>query len=269
MLKYHKKRGCVLSILDRIIQTKKEELLDYTPDYIRYLEGKVISRDPVRDFKNALKKEGINIIAEIKKASPSKGIIREDFDPVEIAKIYEENGASAISVLTDKTYFKGDVVFLKMVRAVTGIPVLRKDFIIDKRQILEAYAYGADSFLLIAKILSEKELESLIRYGREFGMEPLVEIFTEEEGKITIDAGAKIVGVNNRDLDTFKVDINISMNLCHKLKEWGAEVVVAESGLSSKKEILTLKKVGVDAFLIGESLMREKNIGKKLREFIN
>jgi indole-3-glycerol phosphate synthase len=268
MLKYHKKRGCVLSILDRIIQTKKEELLDYTPDYIRYLEGKVISRDPVRDFKNALKKEGINIIAEIKKASPSKGIIREDFDPVEIAKIYEENGASAISVLTDKTYFKGDVVFLKMVRAVTGIPVLRKDFIIDKRQILEAYAYGADSFLLIAKILSEKELESLIRYGREFGMEPLVEIHSYEEGAKSINAGAKIIGINNRDLETFNVDISLSKKLAPEMKKLGAEVVVAESGLSEKSQLLELKKYGVDAFLIGESLMREKDIGKKLRELI-
>ncbi len=125
-----------MNILDRIIQTKKEELLDYTPDYIKYLEGKVVSRDKVRDFPGALKKEGINIIAEIKKASPSKGIIREDFDPAQIGKIYEENGASAISVLTDKFYFKGDIQFLKIVRAVTSIPLLRKDFIIDKRQIL-------------------------------------------------------------------------------------------------------------------------------------
>jgi len=257
-----------LDILDRIVQTKREELLDYTPDYISYLEKKILGRDGVRDFPSALKKEGINIIAEIKKASPSKGIIREDFDPVKIAKIYEENGASAISVLTDKVYFKGDVVFLKMVRQVVSVPVLRKDFIIDKRQILEAFAYGSDSFLLIAGILTEPQLRELINYGREFGMEPLVEIHTFEEGAKSLMAGAKIIGINNRDLKTFKVDINRSKELAPKMKEMGAEIVVAESGISTREEILELKKHGVDAFLIGESLMREKDIGRKLRQLL-
>lgn len=257
-----------MNILDRIIQTKREELLDYTPDYIKYLEGKVVSRDKVRDFPGVLKKEGINIIAEIKKASPSKGIIREDFDPAQIGKIYEENGASAISVLTDKFYFKGDIQFIKIVRAVTTIPLLRKDFIIDKRQILEAYAYGADSYLLIARVLSEKELQELISYGREFGMEPLVEIHSYEEGVKSINAGAKIIGINNRDLESFTVNINLSKELAPQMKNLGAEIVVAESGISEKEEILELKKCGVDAFLIGEALMREKDIGKKLKELI-
>ncbi|MDQ7055950.1 MAG: indole-3-glycerol phosphate synthase TrpC [Persephonella sp.] len=243
-------------------------MLDYTPDYINYLEGKVVSRDKVRDFPGALKKKGINIIAEIKKASPSKGTIREDFDPAQIGKIYEENGASAISVLTDRVYFKGDVQFLRIVRAVTTIPLLRKDFIIDKRQILEAYAYGADSYLLIARVLSEKELQELISYGRGFGMEPLVEIHTFEEGAKSLNAGAKIVGINNRDLETFTVDINLSKKLAPEMKSLGAEIVVAESGISEKKEIMELKECGVDAFLIGEALMREKDIGKKLQKLI-
>ena len=267
--KISQKKGMVLNILEKIVETKKEELLDYTPDYIKYLEGKIISRDPVRDFKGALKKEGINIIAEIKKASPSKGVIREDFDPVDIAKIYERNGASAISVLTDKTYFKGDVVFLKMVRAVTKIPILRKDFIIDKRQILEAFAYGADTFLLIAKILSEKELEDLIKYGREFGMEPLVEIHSYEEGAKSLNAGAKIIGINNRDLESFTVDINLTKSLAPEMKKLGAEVVVSESGLYEKDQLIDLKRYSVDAFLIGEALMREKDIGKKLKSLID
>ncbi|NPA17443.1 MAG: indole-3-glycerol phosphate synthase TrpC [Aquificae bacterium] len=257
-----------MNILEKIIQTKKEELLDYTPDYISYLEKKIAGRDPVRDFPSALKKEGINIIAEIKKASPSKGIIREDFDPVKIARIYQENGASAISVLTDKEYFKGDVVFLKMVRQVVSLPLLRKDFIIDKRQILEAFAYGADSFLLIAGVLTEPELKELINYGREFGMEPLVEIHTFEEGAKAINAGAKIIGINNRNLETFEVDINTSIRLAPEMKKLGAEIVVAESGLSTKDQLLELKKHGVDAFLIGESLMRERDIGAKLRQLI-
>jgi len=173
-----------MSILEEILKTKELELIDYTPDYIRFLEEKILDREKVRDFKFALKKEGINIIAEIKKASPSKGIIREDFDPVRIAKIYEENGASAISVLTDKKYFQGDVRFLEEVRRVTTIPILRKDFIIDKRQILEAYAYGADSFLLIVKALEKEKLKELLEYGREFGMEALVEVHSKEEAEI-------------------------------------------------------------------------------------
>ncbi len=257
-----------MSILEEILKTKELELLDYTPDYIRFLEEKILSRGSVRDFSSALKKEGINIIAEIKKASPSKGVIREDFDPVKIAKIYEENGASAISVLTDKKYFKGDVIFLEKVRKVTTIPILRKDFIIDKRQILEAYAYGADSFLLIVKALEKKKLKELLEYGREFGMEALVEIHSKEEAEMAIDVGSKIVGINNRNLETFKVDISLSKELAPYLKELGAEIVVAESGISSPKEIKELKEKGVDAFLIGESLMREIDIGKKLRELL-
>ena len=258
-----------MNILEKIIETKKEELENYTQEYVKSLEEKAQKRKSVRDFKGALKSEGINIIAEVKKASPSKGVIREDFNPIEIAKIYEKNGAKAISVLTDKQYFQGDIKYLEDISKNVNIPVLRKDFIIDKRQILEAYAFGADSFLLIAKVLSEEELKELINYGREFNLEPLVEIHSKEEGIKSINAGTKIIGINNRDLETFEVDINLSKNLAPELKELGAEVVVAESGISSKKEILELKKYQVDAFLIGESLMREKDIGAKLKEFIN
>ena len=257
-----------MNILDKIVKTKYEELEKYTKDYIKQLEKKTEKRKDVKDFKNALLQDKINIIAEIKKASPSKGVIRGDFNPVEIAKIYEENGAAAISVLADEKYFKGHIDYVEAVSKVVNIPVMRKDFIIDERQILEAYAKGADSYLLITRILEPKKLKQLIEFGRQLNMEPLVEVFTEEEAKITIDKGGKIVGVNNRDLDTFKVDINKSKNLCPKIKEWGAEVVVAESGISSKEEIDELRKYGVNAFLIGESLMREKDIASKLREFI-
>ncbi len=258
-----------MNILQKIIETKKEELKNYTPEYVKQLEEKAKKRKSVKDFKGALKSEGINIIAEVKKASPSKGIIREDFNPVEIAKIYEKNGAKAISVLTDKKYFQGDIKYLEEISRNVNIPILRKDFIIDKRQILEAYAFGADSFLLIAKVLSEEELKNLIDYGREFGLEPLVEIHSEEEGIKSINAGSKIIGINNRNLETFKVNINLSKKLAPQLKKLGADVVVAESGISSKKEILELRKYNVDAFLIGESLMRERDIGEKLRELLN
>jgi indole-3-glycerol phosphate synthase len=258
-----------LNILEKIIQTKKKELRNYTDDYIKQLEIKAERRTSVKDFKGSLKSEGINIIAEVKKASPSKGIIREDFNPVEIAKIYEKNGAKAVSVLTDKQYFQGDIKYLEEISKTVNIPVLRKDFIIEKKQILEAYAFGADSFLLIAKVLTKEEMEELIKYGRKFGLEPLVEIHSEEEGIKSINAGAKIVGINNRNLETFEVDINLSKKLAPELKKLGAEVVVAESGISSKNEILELKKYQVDAFLIGESLMKEKDIGAKLRELLN
>ncbi len=258
-----------MNILEKIIETKKEELKEYTQDYINLINEKVKNRTSIRDFKNALISKGINIIAEVKKASPSKGIIREDFNPVEIAKTYEKNGAKAISVLTDKKYFQGDIKYLEEISKEVNIPVLRKDFIIDEIQISEAYGFGADSFLLIAKVLTEKELKRLIEYGREFGFEPLVEIHSFEEGEKSIRAGAKIIGINNRNLETFEVDINLSKNLAPKLKEMGAEVVVAESGISSKEEILELINYNVDAFLIGESLMREKDIGEKLKELIN
>ncbi|EDP73038.1 indole-3-glycerol phosphate synthase TrpC [Hydrogenivirga sp. 128-5-R1-1] len=257
-----------MNILDKIVKTKYEELEKYTKDYVKQLEKKAEERKSVKDFKNALLQDKINIIAEIKKASPSKGVIRKDFNPVEIAKIYEENGAAAISVLADEKYFQGHIDYVEAVSKVVSIPVMRKDFIIDERQVLEAYAKGADSYLLITRILEPKKLRQLMEFGRQLNIEPLVEVFTEEEAKITIDEGGKIVGVNNRDLNTFKVDINKSKNLCPKIKEWGAEIVVAESGISSKKEIDELRNYGVNAFLIGESLMREKDIGKKLKEFI-
>lgn len=257
-----------MNILQKIIQTKEKELLNFTPDYIKFLEKEIVKRDNIRDFKSTLKKEGINIIAEIKKASPSKGVIRKDFDPAKIARIYQENGASAISVLTDKTYFQGDIEFLKLVRKITDIPILRKDFIIHKYQILEAYAYGADTFLLIVKALSKDKLKELLDYGREFGMEALVEIHSKQEADIALEAGAKIIGINNRDLETFKVDINLSKKLSPYLKERGAEVVVAESGISSYQQILELKNYDVDAFLIGESLMKETDIAKKLSQLL-
>ncbi len=258
-----------MNILEKIIQTKKEELENYTPLYIKHLEGLAVERKKkVLDFKKSLKGSGINIIAEVKKASPSKGIIRHDFDPLTIAKIYEKNGAKAISVLTDKQYFQGSVEYLYNISKEVNLPLLRKDFIIDQRQILEAYSYGSDSYLLIAKVLTLQEIKKLIEFGRELNMEPLVEIHSYEEGVKSLYAGAKIIGINNRNLETFEVDINLSKELAPKMKDLGAEVVVAESGLNKKEELLDLKNYQVDAFLIGESLMREKDIGKKLRELL-
>ncbi|WP_297886906.1 indole-3-glycerol phosphate synthase TrpC [Sulfurihydrogenibium sp.] len=258
-----------MNILEKIIQTKKEELENYTSSYVKHLESLALERKKkVLDFKKAITGKGINIIAEVKKASPSKGVIRYDFEPVTIAKIYEENGAKAISVLTDKQYFQGSIEYLYNISKEVNLPLLRKDFIIDERQILEAYAYGADSYLLIAKVLTLQEMKKLIEFGKELDMEPLVEIHSYDEGVKSLYAGAKIIGINNRNLETFEVDINTSKELAPKMKKLGAEVIVAESGLNTKQELLELKNYQVDAFLIGESLMREKDIGKKLRELI-
>jgi indole-3-glycerol phosphate synthase len=258
-----------MNILDKIIQTKREELKNYTSEYLKYLEKLAIERDKkVLNFKKALSGKGINIIAEVKKASPSKGIIRHYFDPVDIAKSYEKNGAKAISVLTDKQYFQGDIAYLYQISTEVKVPLLRKDFIIDERQILEAYAYGADSYLLIAKVLDKESLKRLIDFGRELDMEPLVEVHSREEGEKSVEAGARIVGINNRNLEDFTVDINLSKELAPYLKEIGAKVIVAESGLESRQQLLELKNYQVDAFLIGESLMKEADVGKKLREFI-
>jgi indole-3-glycerol phosphate synthase len=258
-----------MNILDKIIQTKKEELENYTSQYLKHLEKLALERNKkVLNFKKAISGKGINIIAEVKKASPSKGIIRHYFDPVDIAKSYEKNGAKAISVLTDKQYFQGNIGHLHQISIKVKVPLLRKDFIIDERQILEAYAYGADSYLLIAKVLDKESLKRLIDFGRELDMEPLVEVHSREEGEKSVEAGARIIGINNRNLEDFTVDINLSKELAPYLKEIGAEVVVAESGLESRQQLLELKNYQVDAFLIGESLMKEVDVGKKLREFI-
>lgn len=258
-----------MNILEKIIETKRKELESYTPNYIKHIAKRVNLRDKVRPFKYALKKPGINIIAEIKKASPSKGIIRKDFNPIEIAQVYDQNGAAAISVLTDKEYFQGDIDYLLQIRPFTSVPLLRKDFIIDERQILEAVAYGADSYLLIAKVLSRTELRNLIKYGKEFELEPLVEIHTLEEGFKALECGAKIIGINNRNLENFKVDINTTKELAPKLREEGAEIIVSESGLETYEQLKDLKEnYGVNAFLIGESLMKAPDIGAKLRELL-
>jgi indole-3-glycerol phosphate synthase len=257
-----------MGILEQIVEEKKKELKRYTPQYINHIARRINYRDKIRPFKSYLRRKGVNIIAEIKRASPSKGIIRKDFDPVKIAQIYDKNGAAAISVLTDEKFFKGSIDYILQIRPFTSVPLLRKDFIIDKRQILEAVAYGADSYLLIVRILDRQKLKELIKYGKDFNIDPLVEVHTLEEGYMALESGAKIIGINNRDLDTFEVDLNRTREIAPKLKEEGAEVIVSESGINSYNDIKDLMNYGVNAFLIGESLMRAENIASKLKEFL-
>ncbi|MBI5598802.1 MAG: indole-3-glycerol phosphate synthase TrpC [Deltaproteobacteria bacterium] len=221
-----------------------------------------------RDFASALKrKDRVNIIAEVKKASPSKGVIREDFDPAAIAGIYEASGAAAVSVLTDKRYFMGSLADLESVRRhVAGIPVLRKDFLIDPYQVFESRAAGADAVLFIVAALERGELRELLDLSRSLGMNALVETHTEEEISEALTAGAEIIGINNRDLKTFKTDISTTARLAGKIP--GDRIAVSESGINTADDIRTLRAAGVNAFLVGEALMREKDIAGKLKELV-
>ena len=225
---------------------------------------------PTKDVKKFLKSsidEPIRIIAEVKKASPSKGIIKSDFDPLFIASEYSKNGANAISVLTEPHYFQGNLEYLTQIRRYVPTPLLRKDFILDKYQVLEALVYGADFILLIAKSLSTKELKELYEYAISLGLEVLVEIHDKEDLEKAIKSGANIIGINHRNLETFEMD----MGLCERLIPLipNGKIIVAESGVSDVEVIQNLHSIGADAFLIGEHFMRVPSIEEELKKFKN
>ncbi len=257
-----------MSILKRIVDYKRVEVAENKRKFNVAAVVEEAEKRVCLDFKPSISGKGINVIAEVKKASPSRGVIREDFDPVEIALSYERGGAKAISVLTDKKFFQGSPYFLRQVAEAVKIPVLRKDFIIDEFQIYGAKALGASSFLLIVSILSDEQLKDFISLGRELGMEPLVETHNEEEVERALKAGAEIIGVNNRDLETFKVDIGTTLNLLPLIKE-ADKICVSESGIKGKEDILMLRERGVDAFLIGELLMKAKDPESLLKEIVS
>jgi indole-3-glycerol phosphate synthase len=249
------------TVLDKIVATKRQEIAAAK----QRLPGAELSRrladaPPVRDFFGALAKKGpIRLIAEVKKASPSAGVIRRDFDPVAIARIYEQHGASCISVLTDETYFQGRLEYLEQVRSAVSLPVLRKDFILDSYQLLEARAAGADAVLLIAECLDDCNLRMLHNDAIALGMTPLVELYDPENLNRVLEAGATLVGVNNRDLRTFKVDLDHTLRLRPRIPDHC--VMVSESGVRTHDDVERLAAAGVDAILVGESLMREPDIG--------
>lgn len=222
-----------------------------------------------RDFKKALlgNKRGTRIIAEIKKASPSKGIICKNFNPIDIAKTYEDNGAIAISVLTEKRYFQGDLKFISLIKKKVSIPLLRKDFIIDSYQIYETRLVGGDAVLLIVSILDHIQLKDLISLTRELGMECLVEVHSDSEMDMALKSDCSIIGINNRDLKTFKTDINTTLRLIKRVPN--NRIVISESGIERREDIELLKDAGVHAFLIGETLMKENNIAYKLSSLID
>lgn len=259
-------------ILDEINKRTLEDVERRKVEFPLDLLGRSLSSNPymprdVKSYLRATKDEPIRIIAEVKKASPSKGVIKEDFDPLLIATLYSKNGANAISVLTEPHYFQGSLDYLTQIRRYVPTPLLRKDFILDKYQIVEALVYGADFILLIAKSLSTKELKELYEYARHLGLEVLVEIHDKEDLTKAIKSGADIIGINHRNLETFEMD----MSLCEKLIPLipKNKIIVAESGVSDVEIIKNLHEVGADAFLIGEHFMRVPSIEDELKKFKN
>ncbi|MFA5159549.1 MAG: indole-3-glycerol phosphate synthase TrpC [Candidatus Omnitrophota bacterium] len=224
-------------------------------------------RPKPRSFRNAiLATRHLNIIAELKKASPSEGVLRENFQPLRIASLYEYAGACAISVLTEPHFFKGRPSYLKTVRQVTRLPLLRKDFIFDRFQIYETALLEADAFLLIASILSEEELKDLIGLGKELQMDVLVEVHSDAELKKAVEAGATVIGINNRDLKTLKVDPERARQLIPHVPKGTA--IVVESGLSTHDELMMYKSLGAHAFLIGSTLMKSPDIAATLQKLL-
>jgi indole-3-glycerol phosphate synthase len=265
-----------VNILEKIVEQKKLELeqLPKRPASAEHLRWAVKTHGQRRDFASALRypRHGATaLIAEVKKASPSAGVIREDFDPVAIAKDYEEAGAACISVLTDERFFHGSKEYMRQIRNAVHLPILRKDFIIDARQIIEAIEYGADAILLIVAILTDFQLKLFISSATEAGLDVLVEVHDEEELQRALGAGANMIGINNRDLRTFRVSLDTSVNLIAKAKATGdatRRVFVAESGIHSRDDVQRLASAGAHAVLVGESLVREPDIQAKVRELL-
>jgi indole-3-glycerol phosphate synthase len=243
-------------ILDTIVQQKEEEVSLLKRNGISLPEPYIDKPpDKSRGFKRALLQyKGVSIIAEVKKASPSKGIISPDFDPLKIARNYQAQGAQALSVLTDVNFFQGSLLYLMQVRSIVDLPVLRKDFIIDQVQIDEAHMHGADAILLIAAILDEQQLRDFQQHAAALGMDSLVEVHQEEELSRSLAAGAELIGINNRNLNDFSVDINTTFRLMKLIPPHIP--VVSESGLKNSQDIEALEKAGATAALIGETLMR-------------
>lgn len=257
------------NVLARIVERRRETVAHrkrVLPDVALKIAIEKKST-PVRDFVGALSREGLNIIAELKKASPSKGLLRENYRPADTAQELEASGAAALSVLTEEDFFQGALGDLKQVSGATRVPILRKDFIIDPWQVWEARAANADSFLLIAAILNDRELIDLLALGRTLGMEPLIEAHSREEVGRAATAGARIIGINNRDLKTFEVSLEQSLELVDAIPE--ECVAVSESGIRSGADLTRLRDAGFDAFLIGEHLMTACDPGAQLVKLIS
>ncbi len=265
-----------MSILERIVEEKAREVakLPARPVTVADLRRSLAARGGVRDFAAALRRPRrgtVALIAEVKKASPSAGVIRPDFDPVAIAQEYEAAGATCLSVLTDEKFFQGSLEYLKTIRGAVNLPLLRKDFIIDPRQILEAVEWGADAILLIAAILDRAQLQAFHALATGAGLTALVEVRDEADLAAALAAGAEVIGVNNRDLRSFKTDLGTTERLAASLRATpggAARLLVAESGIHGRADVQRLERASAQAILVGESLMRAGEIAPKVRELL-
>lgn len=259
-----------MSILKRILEVKRTEVESRKKQVpLKVLQNHISTAPPVRPFAQVLKRregEPIRLIAELKKASPSKGVFREDFDPKKILLAYERSFASALSILTDEPFFQGSLENLLLARQITTKPLLRKDFLVDEYQLYEARVYGADAVLLIVAALEEKELQDLLALSRELGMDSLVEVHTEGELEIALKSGAMLIGINNRNLQTFEVDLSTTLRLKRLIPN--NCIVVSESGIENREQVKQLEDAGVDAILVGETLIRSDDPIAKAKELL-
>lgn len=251
-------------VLEKILAVKRAEVSELKKTQAKRPD--LSGLPPARDFRGALQSADCAIIAEVKRKSPSKGMICEGLDPVELAGVYEKNGAAAISVLTDRDFFGGSGEDLRNVKRSVGVPILRKDFIIDTSQVYEARMIGADAVLLIARVLEQGALEDCIETARSLGMAALVEVHDIADAEKVAGCGAEIIGINNRDLSTFVTDIGTTLELLAFLP--AEKIIVSESGIHSRADIELLQQAGVNAFLIGEALVKAEDPALKLREFL-
>jgi len=255
-------------MLDKIIAQKREEVEQKKKAApLTCLQERIAGQKPALDLGPALKGDHIRLIAEVKKASPSRGLLNPDLNPTELARTYAEGGAAAISVLTEENHFMGSIEHLAEIREVVNLPLLRKDFIFDPYQVYESRAYGADALLLIAAILSQGQLKELFSLSRSLGLGCLIEVHSQSEVERAVLSGAEILGINNRDLSTFAVDTNTTRRLRPLIPK--EKTVVGESGIKSRKDIEILEKWGVDAVLIGEALVTASDIRAKMKELLS
>ena len=255
-------------MLDKIIAQKRQEIEQRKKSVtLTYLQERIARQKPSLDIALNLKGNHIRLIAEVKQASPSRGMLIPNLNPVELAQTYAEGGAAAISVLTEENHFMGSIEHLAAIREVVGLPLLRKDFIFDPYQVYESRAYGADALLLIVAVLNQEQLKELVSLSHSLGLRCLVEVHNEDEVERAVLSKAEIIGINNRDLDTFSIDINMTRRLRPLIPQ--ERIVVSESGIKSKRDIEKLGKWGVDAVLVGEALVTASDVRAKMKSLLS
>jgi indole-3-glycerol phosphate synthase len=258
-----------MSLLNKIIDKKKERLKAIkTKLTLKEIKSMASDVEFPRNFTNAVKKDAgpLRLIAEIKKASPIKGILRKEFEPIKIASIYLKKNVDAISVITEEDFFQGKIEYLSDVKKVTNIPILRKDFIFDEYQIYESKAKGADAILLIASILEEKQSIEYLHLAKELGLSVIFEVHNFKELEMALRANAHIIGINNRDLKTLNVNLNTTFELKKEIPE--DKIVVSESGIKTREDVRRLEDAGIDSILVGSAFMEAEDIGKKIDEIM-